>query len=111
MESYMKKLLICAALLLSACGVESEVSGPPIRETDKHLKCPELLLEMNDAKFYLAQAEKKKGLNVRNVAWPVGYPSTVSSANDAIAISQERIAYLSNIYKIKGCNDPYPESR
>jgi hypothetical protein len=100
------------ALALSACGgVVSDRGAPPMQHNDKTLTCEELLLEINDARFILTQAEQNKGLNFRNIIWPVGYPQTYSSAEEAIDASAKRIQYLSNIYAIKKCDQTYPLKR
>ncbi len=112
MKIFKIALLCMAALVIAACGKESQVgSRSPVKKDDKFLTCDELMLEINDAQFYRDQAEKNKGLNVRNVVWPVGYPYTYSSAAEAIELSNERIQYLSNIYQIKKCDNEYRRPR
>ena len=103
-------LLLSTGILLSACGTESEVGKPAMSKNDKFMTCDELLLEINDAKFLNAQAQENKGLKFKSIVWPVGYPETYSSANEAIENTNKRISYLSNIYAIKKCDDPYPDA-
>ena len=100
----MRYLLMSLSLLtLAACGTESNPGKAPMQRDDKNLNCQQLLLEINDAKFLRYQAEKNKGLSFKNIVWPVGYPQTYSSAAEAIAATDDRINYLSNIYRIKEC--------
>lgn len=95
--------------LLTACGGEQvHVSSPPWKETDKHLNCQQLLLEMNDAKFWNQVAHSKKKMDVSDFLWPVGYISTRASAEEAIEVTEARLGNLQNIYEIKGCRNPYP---
>lgn len=95
-------------VLLSACGEKIPMGSPPWKDTDKHLTCQQLLLEMNDAKFWNQVAHNKKKMDVSDFLWPVGYIGTRASAEDAIEATNARIANLQNIYKIKGCGNPYP---
>ena len=97
-----------AASLLAACGTPSEKGAPPMRRNDKLLTCDELLLELNDARFLQKQAMENKGMNFKNIVWPVGYPATYQSAEEAIDQTGKRIEYLSNIYTIKKCDQGYP---
>lgn len=104
----MKKIIISlmALVALAACGTRSETGKPAMTRNDKRLSCEDLLLEINDAKFLHDQAEKNKGLNFKNVIWPVGYPETYSSAEEAISNTTARVQYLQNIFNIKKCDDP-----
>ena len=105
-------MLAIATCFLVACGKESQVGfRSPIKKEDKFLSCDEIALELNDAQFYRDLAEKNKGLNVRNVVWPVGYPYTYASAEQAIELSNQRIQYLNGIYQIKHCDEEYHRPR
>ena len=105
----MKILYIVIALtLLSACGENVPTGSPAWKPTDKHLNCQQLLLEMNDAKFWNQVAQSKKRMDVSDFLWPVGYIGTRASADDAIAATNSRVSNLQGIYKIKGCGNPYP---
>jgi hypothetical protein len=108
----MKKILTLTLLLtLTACGGrDSYTSSPPWKETDKHLNCDQLLLEMNDAKFWNTSAQRNKSMGVMDVILPVSYLNTRSSADDAISSTQARLSNLNNIYQIKGCAKPYEDT-
>ena len=101
-------LLFLSVLILAACGERVPVGAPPWKETDKLLNCQQLLLEMNDAKYWNKVAHSKKSMGVTDFLWPVGYIGTRSSADDAIGITNARINNLRNIYRIKNCDAPYP---
>lgn len=101
--------LLATAFLLAACGTDSEPGKPALTKNDKFLTCDEILLEINDAKFLRDMAARNKGASFKNIVWPVGYVQTYSSAEEAIHNTNTRIAYLSNIYAIKRCDDPYPD--
>ncbi len=101
----------CALLILSGCsGRESYTSSPPWKETDKHLTCDQLLLEMNDAKFWNTAAINNKQAGFTDFLLPISYLNTRASADEAIAGTSARMANLNNIYQIKGCAKPYPET-
>lgn len=106
--------IVFSSLLLTGCngsvlgGEQSYVSSPPWKETDKHLNCDQLLLEMNDAKFWQTIAADNKRAGVMDVIWPVGYINQRASADEALAATSARLSHLGNIYSIKGCNQPYP---
>jgi hypothetical protein len=103
--------LLTCLLLISACsGRQSFTSSPPWKETDKHLTCDQLLLEMNDAKFWNTAARNNKEMGVTDVLLPISYLNTRSSADDAISATQARLANLNNIYQIKGCAKPYEDT-
>ncbi len=97
-------------LLLAACGEESYVASPAWKATDKHLSCDQLLLEMNDAKFWQTIALDNKKAGIIDYLWPVGYIETRASAEEAIASTSARIRHLQNIYQIKGCARPYEDT-
>ncbi len=106
----MKTLLSLAAVLLltSACGETVPSGGAPWKETDKHLNCQQLQLEMNDAQFWNQVAHSKESMGVSDFLWPPGYIGRRASAQDAIGTTNARLTNLRNIYGIKGCNNPYP---
>ncbi len=100
---------ICLLTLAACGGRESYTSSAPWKETDKHLSCDQLLLEMNDAKFWNSVANRNKKMGVMDVVWPVGYIGTRASADEAIGQTQDRLSHLNNIFKIKGCDRPYAD--
>lgn len=109
----MKQTLVLFGLctLVAACsGRESYTSSAPWKETDKHLSCDQLLLEMNDAKFWNQAAANNRKMGFWDVVNPVGYMSTRDSADQAIGATQERLRYLNNVYEIKGCAKPYSDT-
>lgn len=109
----MKKthFIYCALLILTACsGRESYTSSPPWKETDKHLSCDQLLLEMNDAKFWNTAAHNNKDAGFTDFLLPISYLNSRASADEAIASTQARLANLNNIYQIKGCAKPYADT-
>ncbi len=112
MYALMKKLsLTLCLLLLAACGGrESFTASQPWKQTDKHLSCDQLLLEMNDAKFWNQAARKNKEMGVMDAINPIGYMNTRKSADEAIAQTGERLRHLNNIYQIKGCSKPYADT-
>jgi hypothetical protein len=107
----MKHLLVLSLVLgLAACsGKQSYVASAPWKDTDKHLPCDKLLLEMNDAKFWMGVAERNKSFGVTDAVFPVSYINTKASADEAIAAASSRLSHLNNIYQIKGCNKPYAD--
>jgi hypothetical protein len=111
MKKMIPLLSVCCVVLVTACsGRESYTSSPPWKETDKHLSCNQLLLEMNDAKFWNTAARNNKEAGVGDVLLPISYMNTRSSADEAIASTQARLANLNNIYQIKGCAKPYEDT-
>ena len=99
-----KALTLMLPLFVAACGgQQSYVSSPPWKETDKHLTCQQLQLEMNDAKFWNTIAEDNKKAGVMDFIWPVGYIDTRASASEAAASTGARMGHLDNIAEIKGC--------
>jgi hypothetical protein len=104
-------LSVCCVLALAACsGRESYTSSPPWKETDKHLNCDQLLLEMNDAKFWNTAARNNQQAGFTDFLLPLSYMNTRASADEAIASTQARLANLNNIYQIKGCAKPYEDT-
>ncbi len=103
--------LVALTMSLSSCGgKDSHVSSAPWKETDKHLTCDQLLLEMNDAKFWQGVAQRNKEFGVSDVIFPIAYMNTKSSADDAMAATSSRLTNLNNIYQIKGCAKPYADT-
>lgn len=91
-------IVMTALFVLSGCSLlESMKPEEPKRirvpqawrETDKHLNCQQLMLEMNDAKYWYGIAANAGDM-------------------DAVSQTEARLANLQNIYQIKGCNNPYP---
>jgi hypothetical protein len=107
------KLTVSLGLIinLAACsGKETPVASAPWKETDKYLTCDQLLLEMNDAKFWQGVAQRNKEFGVSDVVFPVSYANTRSSANEALSATTARLTNLNNIYQIKGCARPYADT-
>lgn len=110
-KTAVKKITIigCAllgTLALAGCGGKTSPKAPPVTTYDKNLSCDEIKLEMNDTFYLKRMAEENKGLNMRNVLWPFGYPSTYMSAEEAIETADRRLDYLSTVYETKGCERP-----
>lgn len=112
MYYHMKQLIYISCLcLLAACGGrESYTSSQSWKQTDKHLSCDQLLLEMNDAKFWNQAARKNKRMGVSDAINPIGYMNTRKSADEAISQTQGRLQHLNNIFNIKGCSKPYADT-
>lgn len=95
-------LLVLA--LLAGCGGVKSVVITPIKETDKKMKCADLVVEINEAQFFVEQARNNRGLTLRNVIWPFGYPFTFMSSNQAEEAAQSRVDYLKQLYSIQKCD-------
>lgn len=104
-------LLTTALMAITACsGRPSYTSSAPWKQTDKHLSCDQLLLEMNDAKFWNSAAHKNKGMGIGDVINPIGYMNSRSNANEAIDKTNGRLRHLNEVYRIKGCAKPYADT-
>ncbi|TAE33069.1 MAG: hypothetical protein EAZ74_04650 [Alphaproteobacteria bacterium] len=110
MKNIMLSTCVCLALLTACGGRDSYTSSSPWKETDKHLSCDQLLLEMNDARHWSAEAQKNKSFGLGDALWPVGYIHTSNSADEALEQTGSRLQHLNNIYKIKGCAKPYGDT-
>ena len=93
-----------ALLMLAACsGTKSHVVQE-FSQNDKHMSCTDLELEITEAEFLRDKAEKNRGASMRNVLMPLSYPSTYMNSNKAEDAASGRLAYLSRLHEIKGCN-------
>lgn len=101
---YNAALFIVALTFLTSCSGIRSNSVVPVQSKDKELTCKELILEINEAEEYQVAAEKNKTSDIRTYLAPIGYMYTVSSANEAIEASDNRIAYLKEVYQISGCS-------
>lgn len=102
---------VALSLVVSACGgKESYTSSAPWKDTDKHLTCEQLQLEMNDAQFWNTIARDNQKGGITDYIWPPGYIATRSSAGEALAATDQRLSHLRNVYTIKGCNKPYADT-
>lgn len=93
-----------ALLVCTGCKGKDSMYPNPISSKDKELDCEHIKLEINDAEYVKRQASRNRGLKMRNVLWPFGYPATYMNSSDAITKANERIEYLQEISKIKGCD-------
>jgi hypothetical protein len=101
-----KAVVLSVVILgLTSCSGTRSASVIPVQSKDKQLSCREVLLEMNEAEEYKKSAEKNKNPDVRSFLAPLGYAYTVTSANEAITASDERIKYLKDVYQISGCEN------
>lgn len=91
-------------IILAACSGVRSTAVIPVQSKDKQLTCREIMLEINEAEEYKKTAEANKDPGVRSFLAPLGYAYTMSSANEAIAASDKRIAYLQDVYRISGCS-------
>lgn len=100
-----QKLAVLSLVLLgvTSCSGTRSAAVIPVQSKDKQLSCREIVLEMNEAEEYKKSAEKNKNPDVRSFLAPLGYAYTLTSANEAIAASEERIRYLKEVYQISGC--------
>lgn len=104
----MKKiLLVVPFFLLAACGEEVPKGPQAWQQTDKHLNCQQLKLELNDAQFWNDVAKSKMEMGATDVLLPVSYMRTRASAKEALQSTDGRIKNLQSIYEIKGCRNPY----
>lgn len=92
-----------AVLLLAACGTTKSETVVELTKSDKHMDCTQLQLEITEAEFFRQKAERNRGLSLKNVVMPLGYPSTYLSANKAVDAATGRVAYLTKLYEVKGC--------
>lgn len=93
---------------LTSCSGTRSAAVVPYQSRDKQLSCREIMLEMNEAEEYKRAAEKNKNPDMRSFLAPLGYAYTVTSANEAIDASNERIRYLKEVYAISGCQQGGP---
>lgn len=94
-----------ALMMLTACGSTKSESVVELTKNDKRMSCTELELEMTEAEFFRDRAERNKGMSVRNVMMPLGYPSTYLSADRAIEAANGRVEYLTRLHEVKGCGE------
>lgn len=92
-----------AVLMLAACGATKSETVVELTKSDKHMDCTQLQLEITEAEFFRQKAERNRGLSLKNVVMPLGYPSTYLSANKAVDAATGRVAYLTKLYEVKGC--------
>lgn len=95
---------VLLSVLVSGCASSSSPKVKAMQRKDKLLTCKEILLEMNEAEFYRATAQKNKGPSVKNMLMPLGYISTYMSAEEAIGAAEARVDYLDRIYQIMDCD-------
>ena len=100
---YKSAALLLTIIALSSCSGVRSSAVVPVQSKDKQLTCREILLEINEAEEYKKTAENNKDPGLRSFIAPLGYAYTLSSANDAIKASDDRISYLQDIYRISGC--------
>ena len=96
-------LIILSVIVLSSCSGVRSASVVPVQSKDKQLTCRDVLLEINEAEQYKVAAEKNKDPGLRSFLAPLGYMYTLTSADEAIAASNERIKYLQEVYQLSGC--------
>lgn len=96
-------LVLISFLFLASCSGIRSASVVPVQSKDKQLTCRDILLEINEAEQYKAAAEKNKNPGMRSFLAPLGYMYTITSAEEAIQASEERMKYLQEIYVLSGC--------
>ncbi len=94
--------LVLLVLLASCSGIRS-AAVVPIQSKDKQLTCRDILLEVSEAEQYKVAAEKNKDPGLRSFIAPLGYMYTLTSADEAIDASNQRIKYLQEVYQLSGC--------
>lgn len=94
---------IAALLCLSGCAGEPSLQVQAMQKRDKQLNCKEVLLEMNEAQFYMKAAQKNKGPKLKTILMPLGYISTYMDAQEAIDAASARVDYLDKVYNIMNC--------
>ena len=99
----MQRLLPLMLLVLVSCSGIRSASVVPIQSKDKQLTCRDILLEISEAEQYKIAAEKNKDPGLRSFIAPLGYMYTLTSADEAITASEERIKYLQEVYQLSGC--------
>jgi len=97
---YLVLLLFCIA-----CGGTKIPAVLPIQTKDKDLSCREIILEIREATQYKKAAERHTSPGLRTFLAPLGYMYTLTSANEAIEASNERITYLNDISALIGCSN------
>lgn len=100
--------IISVSFLVAACSGQSAPKIRAMQKQDKNRTCKELLLEMNEAQFYMKAAQRNQGPKLKNILMPLGYISTYMNAEDAIDSADARTEYLDKIYNIMDCDAPAP---
>ena len=94
---------IASLLMVSACAGTKSTKVAELTRQDKHMDCTTLQLEMTEAEFLRDKAERNRGMSLKNIVMPLGYPSTYFSAEGAVDAASTRLDYLTRLYEIKGC--------
>ncbi|MBI1275192.1 hypothetical protein GC177_04395 [bacterium] len=63
-------------------------------------------MEINEAETYRHQAVENRSFSLTNLVSPFRYPSTAMNADKAITATEQRSAYLKQIYGIRRCGSP-----
>lgn len=92
-------------LLLSLCACEGIQSyAPPVtKDNDKGLTCAQIEMEINEAETYRHQAVENRSFSLANLMSPFRYPATAMNADKAVTATEQRSAYLKQIYGIRRC--------
>src|SRR5688572_26501025 len=104
----MQRILPLMLLALVSCSGIRSPAVVPIQSKDKQLTCRDILLEVSEAEQYKVAAEKNKDPGLRSFIAPLGYMYTLSSAEEAIEASDQRIKYLQEVYQLSGCTTGGP---
>ncbi len=94
---------VTALVLLSACSGTSSTRVAEMTAQDKEMDCERLQIEIAEAEFLKARAEKNRGPRLKHIVMPLSYPSTYMSASKAEDSADTRMAYLSRLYEVKSC--------
>lgn len=97
--------ILLASSLLTACSGTKSTVVADMTPADKQLSCQEMQMDITEAQFLKAKAEKNRGFSFKNMIMPLSYPSTYMSADEAIEAADNRMLYLNKLYQAKGCDN------
>ena len=95
---------IClVALSLASCNCNPPLEVTAIQKSDKKLACKDIILEINEAEHYRAEAVESRKVGFGELFMPTCWISGYVNGQQAIKSAAARIDYLGHIYDLLDC--------
>lgn len=91
------------SLVLLGCDCKVPLEVTSIQKNDKKLACKDIILEINEAEHYRAEAIESRKISTGEMLMPTCWLSGYIDGAQAIRTSDARIEYLGHIYDLLDC--------
>lgn len=95
--------MIGITCVLASCDCNPALEITSIQKSDKKLACKDIILEINEAEYYRAEAAESRKITFGELLMPTCWISGYVNGQQAIRSADARIDYLGHIYDLLDC--------